>query len=195
MPRSAPAGTADRILDLAERLVQTRGFNDFSYADIAEQLGIRKASLHHHFATKGDLGRRLMVRYHDRFRGALAGIETRVQAPGRRLQAYAALYEGVLRDGGRMCLCGMLAADFSTLPKGIRDEVRRFFDTNERWLSRVLSAGRRTRALKFDGSPEGEARVLLDGLEGAMLIARTYEDPDRFVSTARHLLAALGIRG
>jgi TetR/AcrR family transcriptional repressor of nem operon len=186
--------TAERILDLAERLIQTRGFNGFSYADIAEELGIRKASLHHHFPTKSDLGRRLLLRYHERFLGALAGIDAAGKKPRARLQAYAALYEGVLRDGERMCLCGMLAADFTTLPKGIRDEVRRFFDVNEAWLARVLADGRRDRSLKFSGPVDAEARVLLDGFEGAMLVARTYGDPARFTSTARRLLAGLGIK-
>ena len=186
--------TAERILDLAERLIQTRGYNGFSYADIAQDLGIRKASLHHHFPTKSDLGRRLLERYHDRFLGALAGIDARVKKPRARLQAYAGLYEGVLRDGERMCLCGMLAADFTTLPKAIREEVRRFFDVNEAWLAGVLADGRRDRSLKVSGPVDAEARVLLDGFEGAMLVARTYGDPARFTSTARRLLAGLGIK-
>jgi TetR/AcrR family transcriptional repressor of nem operon len=194
MAAARPPDTADRILDLAERLVQTQGFNGFSYADIAAELGIRKASLHHHFPTKAELARRLIGRYHDRFLGALAEIEGREKNARRRLQAYAALYERVLRDGERMCLCGMLAADFTTLPKSVREEVRRFFDANEAWLSRILAEGQRARAFRLSGSPGSEARLLLDGLEGAMLIARTYGDPARFESTARRLLAGLGVK-
>lgn len=191
MPRSASADTAERILDLAQRLVQTRGYNGFSYADIAEELGIRKASLHHHFATKEDLGRELMARYRRRFAQALAAIDAGGKDPRRRLQAYAGLYAAVLRDGDRMCLCGMMAADFTTLPRAVRDEVRRFFDANEAWLAGVLREGRRSRSLKFQGTPENEARLLLDGLEGAMLVARSYGDPARFDTTSRRLLAAL----
>src|ERR1700691_4766243 len=109
-------GTADRVLDAAEALAQTRGFNGFSYAHIAEQLGITKASLHYHFRSKAQLGEALIARYARRFASALAEIDAAEPDASDKLTAYAALYSGVL-DGGRMCLCGMLAAEYETLPK------------------------------------------------------------------------------
>ena len=54
--------TAARILDVAERLVQTRGFNGFSYADVASELDVTKASLHYHFPGKAELGQALIAR-------------------------------------------------------------------------------------------------------------------------------------
>ena len=59
MPRKPAPDTAQRILDIAERLVQTRGFNGFSYADIAGALAVTKASLHYHFPTKAEPDRSL----------------------------------------------------------------------------------------------------------------------------------------
>jgi TetR/AcrR family transcriptional repressor of nem operon len=184
--------TADRILDAAQRLVQSRGYNGFSYADIADELGLRKASLHYHFETKDALGRALMARYRERFHGALAAIEEAAADPRERLRRYARLYRNVLRDQDRMCLCGMLAADFETLPKDVRVEVRRWFDDNETWLARVLDAGRKAGVLAFKGAPAAQALVLLSGLEGAMLVARSTTGPARFEETARRLLASLG---
>ena len=67
--------TAARILDVAERLVQVRGFNGFSYADIAAELHVTRASLHYHFASKAELGEPLIVRYAARFATALARID------------------------------------------------------------------------------------------------------------------------
>ena len=61
--RKAEADTASRILDVAERLVQLSGFNGFSYADVAAELRITKASLHYHFAGKAELGEALIARY------------------------------------------------------------------------------------------------------------------------------------
>src|ERR671929_772591 len=104
--QSARTDTADRILDTAERLVQSRGFNGFSYADIAAELGVTKASLHYHFATKAELGEALMERYAARFGAALAEIEARPDDAAAKLAAYAELYASVLSDQ-RMCLCGM----------------------------------------------------------------------------------------
>jgi len=180
------SATAMRILEVAERLAQTRGFNGFSYADIAAELSITKASLHYHFASKADLGCALIVGYSKRFAEALGQIEA--ADPRDTLQRYVQLYETVLvRD--RMCLCGMLAAEISTLPDAMRAELRSFFDKNESWLASQLERGRKSGALRFDGPALELARMLTAGLEGAMLLARSYEEPARFEATAKRLLA------
>src|SRR5436189_3560727 len=108
---AAVLDTPQRILDVAERLVQTRGFNGFSYADIAEAMNVTKASLHYHFRGKADLGRSLIERYERNFLAALAKIDEGSKDARERLRRYAAIYGDVLGDG-RMCLCGMLAAEF-----------------------------------------------------------------------------------
>jgi TetR/AcrR family transcriptional regulator, transcriptional repressor for nem operon len=182
--------TADRILDSAERLVQTRGFNGFSYADIAAELRVTKASLHYHFPTKAKLGVRLIARYTETFDEALRAIDDAGPLPRQRLEGYVALYENVLKKN-RMCLCGMLAADHATLPKEMRERLKSFFDTNETWLARVLDEGRTQKLLAFPGPAHEEARLLLGALEGAMLVARSYSDSARFSSAAARLLANL----
>ena len=183
-------GTATRILDVAERLVQERGFNGFSYADVAAELNVTKASLHYHFAGKAELGQALMARYGERFAEALQVIDAGgAQAP-EQLAAYADLYADVLR-GRRMCLCGMLAAEFGTLPGPIREGVIAFFDQNEAWLEMVLERGARDRTLRLDGSPRETAQTIVSGLEGAMLIARPYGDVKRFEDAAARLLASV----
>jgi TetR/AcrR family transcriptional regulator, transcriptional repressor for nem operon len=183
--------TADRILDVAETLVQTRGFNGFSYAHIAEALGVTKASLHYHFRGKADLGEALIARYTERFSAALEEIDRRETSAKAKLAAYAELYSGVLR-GQRMCLCGMLAAEYATLPKPIGAAIVRFFDANQAWLSRVLADGRAAHQISFDGDPADGAQAIIAGLEGAMLVARPYGDPARFDTAARRLLATFG---
>jgi TetR/AcrR family transcriptional repressor of nem operon len=183
-------GTAERILDVAERLVQIRGFNGFSYADIASELGITKASLHYHFPGKAELGEALIARYAERFGEALGGIDRNLPDAHAKLEAYAGLYAEVLR-GKRMCLCGILAAEYQTLPGPMRAEVIEFFDDNERWLSKVLEQGRAEHALSFDGSPEDVAQSIIGTLEGAMLVARPYGDVARFNATAGRLLETL----
>jgi TetR/AcrR family transcriptional repressor of nem operon len=183
-------GTAQRILDVAERLVQVRGFNAFSYADVAAELGITKASLHYHFPGKAELGQALITRYAQRFTEALEEIDLEADLAPAKLAAYAKLYADVLRSR-RMCLCGMLAAEYQTLPKPIADAVVTFFDDNEIWLERVLEQGRTDDTLKFDASGIDTARMIISGLEGAMLIARPYGDLRRFQSTATTLLAGL----
>jgi TetR/AcrR family transcriptional repressor of nem operon len=185
------ADTPQRILDIAERLVQTRGFNGFSYADIAEALGVTKASLHYHFRGKADLGRALIERYERNFMAALAQVDADAKDARDKLRRYASIYGAVLRDD-RMCLCGMLAAEFGTLPEPMREEMRHYFDANERWLTGVLKEGRRDKVLEFRGAPTEAARALVGALEGAMMIARSYADPSRFDAAKERVLADLG---
>src|SRR6185369_16256418 len=160
----ATQDTAQRILDIAERLVQTSGYNGFSYADIAQSMKVTKASLHYHFPAKADLGARLIQRYERNFLAALQGIDAATSSAPEKLRRYAAIYEDVLRDN-RMCLCGMLAAEFGTLPKAMKDDMRHYFDANERWLVGVLAQGKKDKTLRFSGSAAEVAQSLVGALE------------------------------
>jgi TetR/AcrR family transcriptional repressor of nem operon len=186
----AQVDTASQILDIAERLVQVRGFNGFSYADIASELGISKASLHYHFAGKAELGEALVARYAARFAEALEAINERGGDAIAKLEAYASIYAEVLRDG-RMCLCGMLAAEYDTLPKPMRKAIIGFFDDSEAWLTGVLEQGEQEGSLTLDGRTRDGAQTIVSGLEGALLVARPYGDVDRFQAAATRLLASL----
>jgi TetR/AcrR family transcriptional repressor of nem operon len=183
-------GTATRILDSAELLVQRRGFNGFSYANVAAELGITKATLHYHFAGKAQLGEALIERYANRFAAALEQIDAAGEDAAGRLGAYSGIYTEVIR-AKRMCLCGMLAAEYDTLPTPMRAAVIRFFDYNENWLTAVLQQGRGDGTLRLDGSAREAARALIAGLEGAMLVARPYGEVGRYEASASRLLAGI----
>lgn len=192
-PRSPRPTTADRVLDAAEALAQTRGYNGFSYADVAAEVGITTASLHYHFPTKADLGRALVQRYTATFASALLEVAgTRDDALGR-LRGYARLYERVLTSG-RMCLCGMLAAEYATLPAPVQSAVRAFFDANDAWLTDVFAQGLARGTLTFSGSARDAAQVWTSTLEGALLLARSYGDPSRFRTAVARSLEQLARR-
>jgi TetR/AcrR family transcriptional repressor of nem operon len=183
--------TATQILDAAQALAQTRGYNAFSYRDLAERVGIRTASIHYHFPAKADLGRALLQRYAAAIDDALREIDHAApgaQAAPERLRRYARLLEGVLLDGGRVCLGGMMAAEFVTLPEPLRGDVSAFIEANERWLAAVLSEGRAAGVLRFAGEPRTAAAGLFAALEGALFTARGHGDPDRYREVARWLI-------
>jgi TetR/AcrR family transcriptional regulator, transcriptional repressor for nem operon len=188
--RVAQGDTASQILDVAERLVQRRGFNGFSYADVAAELGMTTAALHYHFPGKAELGEALVARYGERFVQTLAAIGAKSTRAPTKLRTYANLYRDVLAHQ-RMCLCGMLAAEYQTLPKPMRGALLRFFDDNERWLRGVLDQGRQEGSLQFTGSPNDTARLIVSALEGTMLVTRPYADIARFEDTAARLIASL----
>ena len=184
------SGTRGAILDVAERLVQHRGFNGFSYADVAAELAVTPAALHYHFPGKAQLGEALITRYAQRFGEALEGIDAMEAPVPAKLRAYSDLYLGVLRDQ-RMCLCGMLAAEYQTLPETMRTIVVRFFDDNHTWLAALLEAGRTERSLHFAGTAPAAAQMIVGALEGAMLVARPYADLSRFQVIADGVIGGL----
>lgn len=179
------------LLDLAQELAQTRGLNAFSFQDLARGVGIRTASVHHHFPTKADLGRQLMARYRSRFRAELESIDARTRSAPKKLELFVGLFRQTLRRGNRLCLCGMLATEYATLPASVQDEVRAFYDETEDWLGRALVRGRSAGALAFDGSATEVAKTFLATLEGAMIAARTFGDEARLAGAAQWLLASL----
>jgi TetR/AcrR family transcriptional regulator, transcriptional repressor for nem operon len=192
LPAANRAPVKQRILDVAEQCAQMRGFNGFSYADVAEKLLCTKASLHYHFPSKADLGRALIERYHRVFGEALETIDRQAHGVREKLRRYVGLYDSVMRND-RMCLCGMFAAEYATLPAPMQNELRLFFDANEVWLAAVLEEGRRAGELAFRGSAKQRARSVLGSLEGAMLVARAYGDGRRFQSAAKQVLADLSV--
>lgn len=183
--------SATRVLDAAELLVQQRGYNGFSYADIAARLDVTKPALHYHFPTKAALGTAVLHRYTERFRDALDGLDAmEASTPVDRLEGYAGLYRSVLSNQ-RMCLCGMLAAEYDTLPEPMQAEVLAFFDLNERWLEGVLIDGSEDGSLSIRGEPVDASRMIVDCLEGAVLVARPFYDLERFDRAAAVLLGSL----
>ena len=164
-------GTRDDILDLAERYVQTRGYNGFSYRDIADEIGIKTASIHYHFRSKAELGEAVAKRYVDRAFEALDARASEEPDPDVLIDEYVGVYRAMLHND-RMCLCGMLAAEIATLPEGVALQSARFMNESIRWLTGVFS--------RKPGDASKEAMRLLALLEGALLIARSTDDLDAF---------------
>jgi len=182
--------TQTSILDVAQELSQTRGFNGFSYRDIADRIGIRTASIHHHFRTKHDLGTAMTHRYRSDFMAAVAALETDASDPFERLRSYAMLFMATL-EAGRMCLCGTLAVEYETLPQSMQTEVRAFFVDNERWIEGVLKAAQEHGQLAVSDTPRELAATFLSTLEGTMMSIRALGEARRFVVVVDQLLERL----
>lgn len=187
----ASSSTEHRIMDTAQLFMQTRGYNAFSYADIAERVGIRTASIHYHFPTKGDLAHAVVARYRAEMREQLRMLDSTASSPQRKLERYADLYRTLAQEGVRMCLCGLLAAEEPTLPEAVRIEVRGYYTDNEAWLEQVIREGEAQRAFRVNGPVAEAAQTVLALIEGAMLSARALGDPARFDVITRRLLTSL----
>jgi TetR/AcrR family transcriptional repressor of nem operon len=177
------------ILDLAQEIIQKRGYNAFSYADLANAVGIRKASIHHYFPSKADLGLAVIRRYREAFAYLLNAINNREKTGLAKLERYASLYEDVLLEG-RLCLCGMLATDIETLPKPLQKELRKFFTDNMDWLVQVLQSHFSTKKIT-DKRFHDMASLIISTLQGATNIAKALNDITYFKSSAKELLLQL----
>jgi len=188
-PPSQP-GTPTRILDAAERIVQARGFNAFSYGDVATELNITTAALHYHYPRKAELGSALVSRYSARFASRLREMDEAGASTRSKLDGYVRIYAETLSQG-RMCLCGVLAAEYMTLPADMQVAIRDFFEQNEAWLGRVLEQGRAEGSVEFAGCGRDTARMIVSALEGAMLLSMPYGQAERFMTVANSLLCRL----
>ena len=173
---------ADEILDAAESFARATGYNGFSFRDIAAEVGIKSASVHYHFPTKGDLGAALARRYTDRFMVAL-GEPTAETPLRRRLERYIDGFRRALAVDGRMCLCGMLGAEIAALPPPVARETGHFFSRNVEWLQSALGGTAKTSRRR--------ALFMLSTLEGALIVARSLADGKAFDDVADELTDAL----
>lgn len=184
----------EQILASAQRLVQMRGFNGFSYADIAKEVGVRKASLHHHFPTKTDLAVALVDMYAAMLEGALLKISALSASADKKLAAYVGIYRSSL-EAERACLGGMMASEVLTLDKAVLRGLKRFFELNVRWLTDILAEGKAKRIFTLNGTAAKHANLLVSSLQGALILARATGDRKMFDQTASLLMASLLRKG
>lgn len=173
----ARAQTADEIIDVAEVLIETRGFSAFSYRDIAEALGIRKASIHYHFPSKTDLGIATIERYRSRFDDVLQSLARDPDKSAMELfECYTGPYRAFADTSDRVCLCGALAGELPALPPEMQKCVQRFFNEHQGWLARILRRGRNSGEFTFQTPAAKMARAVFSALQGALLVKRTTGD-------------------
>jgi len=173
--------SATKILDIAEIRMRRTGYNAVSFRDIANEMGLKSASLHYHFPKKSDLGEALVRRYALNFRSALNDTIPANAKPAARLAAFVDIYRSALRDQDLVCLCAVLGAEAPGLPKSVANEVRKFFEENIDWLSDVFET------LK-SRAPRKQAQATLAALEGAMIVAAVNDDMDVFEAVADQIV-------
>ena len=174
--------TKTQILDAAQELIQTFGVNGMSYRNIADVVKIRTASIHYHFPTKEDLVQNLISRYQARFLSEVDEILNSKQSASEKLNRYADLFIQTLKSGkqGKVCLCGMLGAELSTLGSPLVNDIAEFYSENASRLAKVLDEGHQAGEFMFSGNSLVLAHTIFSLLEGSMLIVRAEGGVDRF---------------
>ncbi len=172
--------TKAALLQAAEHAVRRRGYDGFSYADLAREVGIRKPSIHHHFPTKADLGEALIAQYRQRFMATLHAITEGGGPAARQLSSYLRVYRDALAGGDMVCLCVALSSERDSLSEPILATLNAFHTQSTDWLEDVFNAGAQDNSIKNPGAPQAEAFNALALVEGAQLMARAAADTKIF---------------
>jgi len=184
--------TKELLLMEAEKLVRTRGFAGFSYADLSERVGIQKASIHHHFPTKEALGGVLIDSYLIKFEEALQNVLDNEPRAGQRLTSYMEFFVQSMQ-GGMLPFCGALSAEMSILPKSMQERVRYFFQLHLKWLERVVRDGIAAGEVRQDVDVHSTVMLILSTLEGASLVAWATQETGAIESATNQVLSSLGL--
>jgi len=164
--------TKTEILDRAAELLQTRGYNGFSYRDISSPMGVKNAAIHYHYPSKGDLAMALVDRYTDILRGATREFMAHGGSAKKQLDNLFRFTLSECQRGRLVCPIGAFSVDFENLPQTVKAAASRFHEATMKWLIQVLEVGREQEELQFEGTPEGRALALLSSLQGARQIGR-----------------------
>ena len=172
MRATMSSDSREKILAAAKLVAQSRGYNGLNFRDLAEDVGLRSASIYHHFPSKADLATAVAKRYWEDHATALETMRAQASDPVGALRRYPETFRWALENQNRMCLSGFMAAEYDDLPEPVKKEVQTFADVNVRWLSRLLSAAKLVSAKKS----EQRANAIYAAVSGAQLMARSRSD-------------------
>lgn len=163
----------NELLDSAENAARRRGYDGFSYKDIAEDVGIRKASIHYHFPTKSDLAVALLERYSEGFEKTLERIAAKHDTAAARLSDYIQAYRKALGGGHKLCLCVAFAISRDSLSDDALKKLDSFHSNSLTWLKEAFELAKADGTVSLMGDTSAEAAALLGLVEGAQLMARS----------------------
>jgi TetR/AcrR family transcriptional repressor of nem operon len=170
--------TRGQLVHHAQRLIQERGYNGFSYRDLAKLINVKTSSIHYHFPQKEDLLLAAIQQYRQQWREQVGMIGTDLP-PKTRLRRYLALHHNAFDHGKLVCLGGALASDLASLPQALRLSLQAYYRGNENWLTAVLAAGVNDGSLTLAASPEVTARAMFAALQGTLLASRLFQTTAR----------------
>lgn len=181
----------DEILEVGQELIQTVGYDGFSYRDIADRVGIKSASVHYYFPAKTDLAEAVAKQYRIEFAETVREISANTPGALERLEEFAGIFQGTLENLDRVCLCGMLASESSSVPDKVSAQTRMFFSEQQDWISQTIADGIDDGTISATTQPNEFAKTFLSALEGAMMLARSMEQPEHLRSVSNQMIALL----
>ena len=186
--------TAEKIIDVAQELVQLRGYHAFSYRDVSDRIGIKTASIHYYYPSKPDLALAMLQRVRSQFESALVEIDQAGLSTVEKLESFTGIFVETYGTEGALCPFCMIAMSQETVPDAVQQEVRRFWLSAEVWLNALLTEGSKTGEFVLYASSSEISRMMVASLEGTMIVAKAFDDRSRLLTTAQLLMNMLRVQ-
>jgi TetR/AcrR family transcriptional repressor of nem operon len=170
--KQASISSSDRILSVATRIAQAHGYGGLNLRTLAEEVGIKAASLYHHFPSKADLAAAVARRYWEDSAATLEALSATIPDPTDCLRSYPKTFRKSLESDNRMCLSSFMTAEYDDLPDVVKKEVQTFSDVNVAWLAKVLVAAE----IVNSRDAKKRASAIFAAVAGAQLMARGRSD-------------------
>lgn len=183
--------TTKLIMDTGQYLIQERGYNAISYADIAERIGIKKASIHYYFPTKQDLVKAILQKHRKEFSNKLDRIEQTSINSQEKLYRFFQQYRETIANNFELCLCAMMAAELVSFSLEIRNELNGFFRDNEKWIEKVIKQGKESGVMNYQISSKEQSQMIMAFVQGAQLLARSSGDLQYYDIMVQNLIKQL----
>lgn len=167
--------TKEQIIQVADSLIRDKGYNAFSFFDISNAVGIKKASIHYHFPQKIDLGIAVIDYHIENFHKMKKDFEDK--SPLQKLDKFLSIYRNIKNDN-KICIVGSLSTDYNTLDIGIIEHLKIFSEQVLNWVIAWLKYGQEQGTFHFKGEPRTKAVLLISTMIASVQITRLTGDED-----------------
>ena len=169
--------TREKIMELGENLIRTKGYNAFSYQDISSELGIKNAAIHYYFPSKENLGTSIVRTNIQRFEEMIENMHSHEFDEWKQLETFIKIYIKSHREQ-KLCIVGSLGPDFYTLSKSTRKELKRITRLILQWLTGILTTGKEKKLFAFNEEPRLKALFIFTCLVASLQLARILDKLD-----------------
>ncbi|MFA5848985.1 MAG: TetR/AcrR family transcriptional regulator [Bacteroidales bacterium] len=169
--------TREKIIELGENLIRSKGYNAFSYQDISTELGIKNAAVHYYFPTKENLGTSIVKTNIQRFEEMVENMHSHGFNERQQIDTFVKIYLKSHREQ-KLCIIGSLASDFYTLNETTKTELKRMTEIILKWLTDILVTGKEKKLFVFDEDPQSKAFIILSGMVASLQVSRMMDKMD-----------------
>jgi TetR/AcrR family transcriptional regulator, transcriptional repressor for nem operon len=181
--------TREKIMELGEDLIRTRGYNAFSYQDISSELGIKNAAVHYYFPSKESLGTSIVKTNIQRFQEMVDNMHSRNFDEWHQLETFLKIYLKSHREH-KLCIVGSLGPDLNTLNQSTKDELKKMTEMIVLWLTNLMESGKQRNIFAFKGESKDKALLILSNMIAGLQLVRILDKSD-FKSIYQSILEEL----